>query len=321
MRMPAILAAFAASVAALTPLHAAAQDDERTAEERAQDEARQIIVEGERQTNRTARDMARELTPRAYSATEPLPRFQARICPGVWGLSPEFAQPVIDRIYDNAERAGIPINEVENCAANVWVIVVEDPQATYQQLREERSFLVRGLHPRVRREIADQIGPVVAWHRTSTRTLEGVVVQTGFEAVTAQMEARLTGGGLVGIPTDRMSRTATAIRQDIDYAILLVQRSALADRDLLAVADFATMRLLGRARQPEGDTPFSTVLSFVNEDWTADRMTEFDWAYLDSLYGGRPNMPSRMALRNLGTRMINASDERDEREGVTPSGS
>ena len=318
MRMPAILAALSASVAAFTPLHAAAQDNERTAEERAQDEARQIIVEGERQTNREARDMARELTPRAYSASEPLPRFQSPVCPGVWGLSPEYAQPVIDRIYDNAERAGIRINDTENCLANVWIIVVDDPQATYAQLREDRNFLVRGLHPRDRREINAQQGPVVAWHRVSTRTLDGTEIATGFDAVTAQMEAAASGSGPITVPTDRMSRSGTAIRQDIDFAILLLQRSALEGRDLMGIADFATMRLLGRARQPDEDTRFTTVLSFFDEDWNADALTEFDRAYLRSIYRGRPNTPSRMALRDIGTLMINESEER---EGVTPSGS
>ncbi|WP_156172159.1 hypothetical protein [Aurantiacibacter gangjinensis] len=309
MKSIAATALAALCLSALPPAHA------QTAEEQAQDEQRRIVVEGERQTNRAARDQARELTPRAYSTSEPLPRFQADVCPGVWGLSPEFAQPMIDRIYSNAERAGIPVNATENCRANVWIIVVDDPQETYNSLREERSFLVRGLHPRVRREIAEEHGSTVAWHRTSMRTLEGAPLVTGFEAVTANMAAISGTGAPIPSQTDRMSRTRTAIRQDIDFAILLVERSALADRNLFGVADFATMRLLGRARVPENETAFSTVLAYFTDEYSADEMTMWDRAYLRSMYRGLPNRPSSQALRDLGTLMMR---ENEQRPDVTP---
>ena len=81
----------------------------------------------------------------SYSAQVPIARFQRPVCPGVWGLTEENAQAVLDRIVFNALQADIPVAEEPDCGANVWVIVVDDAEATFERLREEDSFLTRHL--------------------------------------------------------------------------------------------------------------------------------------------------------------------------------
>lgn len=262
-----------------------------------------IVVEGERVVDgQEVGRLGRDITPRPDTSQDPLARFQRPICPGVWGLSPENAQLMIDRMYDNAERAGVEINEDPECGANVWVIFVDDPQETFQQLRDEEAFLVRGLDYWKRKAVTEQEGPVLAWNVISIRNEEGIAIAGPGETAAAATDARASGDGIPANTVTTMSRTRTAIRQDIEMSVMLVQRSAIAGLDAVALGDYATMRTLARTRPPRRDNAYDTILSLFDEDAEirpTDRLTDFDLAYLQSLYASRADRPSRIALRNV----------------------
>ncbi|MEL1251195.1 hypothetical protein [Aurantiacibacter gilvus] len=261
-----------------------------------------IVVEGDRIVDgEEVGRLGRDITPRPSTSQDPLARFQRPICPGVWGLSPENAQLVIDRMYDNAERAGVDINEDPECGANVWVIFVDDPQETFQQLRDENAFLVRGLDYWKRKAVTEQEGPVLAWNVIGIYNEEGMPVASPSETAAAATDARALGDGIPGNTVTTMSRTRTAIRQDIELSVMLVQRSAIAGLDAVALGDYATMRTLAQTRPPRRENAYDTVLTLFDEDDVSppDRLTDFDLAYLQSLYSSREDRPSRMALRNV----------------------
>lgn len=269
-----------------------------------------IIVEGERNIDGSdARQQARDITFPVDSYAEPLARFQRAICPGVWGMRPENAQLVIDRIYDNAEYVGAQINQTENCGANVWVIIVDDPAATYDAMLEKRDPLLRGLTKFERSRIDKQQGPVRAWHRTTTRDENGIEVATGFETASDFLAAKTGGSGAASptppaVSTTNMSRLRLPIREDLDMAIVLVARSALGSIDALALADYVSMRALARTEEPNEEDlleeeVYHTILSLFDEDSAADRLTVFDRAYLRGLYRSGPYRPARMGVASL----------------------
>lgn len=262
------------------------------AQEAEQAEDSTIIVTGEvsREVDEgEVRSQTRAITPRGSIIGQPLARFQQPVCPGVWGLSGESAQLIIDRIYYNAEAAGLALNEDAGCAANVIVAFVPDPHAEFQSLRDARNPLVEGLSYWERKRVAETDGPVLAWNVVSTRTAAG--------------QAR-TGRPPVYDGTE-MSRLSSATRRDIESAVVLIDVDAMLALDGIAVADYATMRLLARTRPPRNDEPvYGTILSlFDNPADAPERMTDFDRAYLASLYAGRANTPGGMALRNVGDLM------------------
>lgn len=270
MNKSAIAIALAASLA--LPLPLAAQDSPAPPSDE------EIVVEGEREPRSwEAREQARDITPRARTGFEPLARFQNPICPGVWGLAPASAQLLIDRIYQNAEQAGVAVNITEGCRANIWVIFVDDPQAEFAKMRRESEFLLDGLDHWELERIEDQDGPAIAWNLTSTRTREGMLPTPG----SAQFETTL------------MSRTNTAVREDIELSVVLIRRDAVADLDVVAVADYATMRALAKTEPPRRDTAYSTALALFDRDSAPTRLTEFDLAYLQDLYSSRATQPGR----------------------------
>ena len=261
---------FTAMCALALPMAASAQD------------ADEIIVQGERVDRSEARGQARDITPRSSGWGDPLARFQKPICVGVWGLLPENAGIVIDRVYENAERVGIPIEETEGCAANVWAIFVDDPQKTFADLRRENSFMVEGLPYFERERIEEERGPSLAWNVVSTRNREGEVISIG----------DVDPGSMAVNPVTSMSRLQSAVRNDIEWSVVLIARSALADLDAHSVADYVTMRALARTETPDpSDMAFSTIMTLFDEG--ADRLTDFDLAYLRDLYSSSPLQPGR----------------------------
>ena len=278
---------------ALTPGLAAAQEATPP-----QADKNTIIVEGARIERDAVRETAREVTARPRTYSDPLPRFQKPICPGIWGMLPENAQPVIDRIYDNAERAGIDIETDPLCTANVWIIVVDDPDATFADLRRERSFMIRELTLADRREVESQTGPARSWSIVSYRNRDGELVPG------LSPESRFRNGGPTVNPVTNMSRLESAMRLDMEASVLLLARSALADVDAFTLADYATMRLLAQTRVPEDGGAVDTVLALFDEGADApQRLSRFDLAYLQALYRSSPTRPGRMAVGNVGTLM------------------
>lgn len=284
------------SLACIAPAGAAAQDANP-------DET--IVVEGTPDVDGSeARQQARDITHPNDGFSEPLARYQGPICPGVWGMKSDNAQMVIDRIYFNAEYVGAPVNIEENCKANLWVIVVDDPAAEFEKLVKSSDILVRPLTKFERKRVRQQDGPVRAWQLITTRDENGEQVATGHELANAFLEARTMGTPPPSLPTTNMSRLRLPIRQDIEVSIVMVARQALASLDAVALADYATMRSLARTEEPEEDEVadgdvYDTILSLFGDDAPNDRLTVFDRAYLRGVYRSGAYRPARMGVASL----------------------
>ena len=262
-------------------------------------EAENIVVIGEAAEAEVdsgeVRQQARAVTPRASYANEPLARFQAPICPGVWGLSGESAHYIIDRIYFNAEAAGLELDEVAGCAANVIVAFVDDPMAEFDAMVTHDHQLVAALSFDEKQRVRDITGPVLAWNVVATVTRDG--------------QSRL--GDPPSFDTTEFSRLNSATRRDMAASVVMMDTDLLEDIDGLALADYATMRALARTVPVEQDEAnYGTILSLFSDPVNAPQsLTDFDRAYLASLYAGRANLPGQMALRDVGARMEDAAAE------------
>lgn len=278
----ALLLLTAAALASGTPL--LAQDDPRNPD---------IVVTGEVEAGAVdageVRQQVRAVTPRGGTINEPLARFQNPVCVGVWGLSGESAGFVIDRVYYNAEAAGIAIDDQPGCAANVIVAFVPDPMREFEDMVAARHHLVEPLTFDERRRVRETDGPALAWYLVSTRTA--------------------TGEGRSGDPptfdTTQASRLVTGTRRDLELALVMIDSDLLSDLDALALADYASMRALARTRPVDQQgNPTGTILALFDDPVRAPQsLTEFDRAYLASLYASRANLPGQYALRDIGERM------------------
>ena len=256
----------------------------------AQDADNQIVVEGQRIDPERARDMSRDISSDLNGFDAPMARFQNPICVGIWGLPPDFAEPVINRVYDNAERAGIEVDDSAGCNANVWAIFVDDPAETFEQLRDEDSFLLRQLSWANRNRVKDQSGPVRAWHITSTRDRGGMIVATGEDTLDPPVNS-----------VTSMSRLQSAVRFDLEKSVVLIQRSAIVGMDVHSLGDYISMRSLAPTVEPDAESANATVLGVFTTGPTY--LTDFDRAYLQTLYASASTTPGRNVHGRVGSTM------------------
>lgn len=282
MRKAALLPLMFASLGLALSQPALAQDDNETS----RDSDDVIIVEGNRAvTVRDVRRQAGSITPRAGTAGAPLARIRREICVGVYGLAPESARLVIDRIYYNAEAVGLTVSEEEGCIANIVVAIVDDPHEEFAAMRRDRHRLVQGINYWERKRVADQEGPAIAWNSVVTTAYDG---------------SRPNGGRPPIFETTQMGRTDSATLREIMVSVVLVDRDALADLDGVTLADYSTMRTLARTRTPIEDISAPTVLGLFSGDYAPDRLSAFDMGYLRSLYGGPGDRPMSYAMADIG---------------------
>lgn len=214
----------------------------------------------------------------------PLARFEDRLCPGVVGLEEDFAFALNARIRANAERLGIRLLG-DACRPNFIVVFTEDGEAVFRQLMEESQEYFRFLDIGQKNDILEP-GPVHVWSNVEPRTLTGMPI--------AQVR-NLTEPPRAG-SFGAHSRIYTTVRRDISSVMITFDRDAVRGMSLRQLADYATMRGLAQTRVPRG-TVMDSILSLFDRDAPPVALTEFDEAYLRSLYEGLPNLP---AFRKIG---------------------
>lgn len=218
---------------------------------------------------------------------KPLARFETPLCPGVVGLTVETAEIVVDRIRENAQNAGLRLADAAKCEANLIVAFVDDGQDYLQRLARSNPRSFGDMLPADRRTLLAREGPARTLQLTQTMTRDGMPV--------------VRRENLAQVPQTAMwmahSRIYTATREDLTSSLVLIDRTAAAQTDLLALADYATMA--GLAQQHPAVGQGGSILTLFEGDGTADRtnaLTSGDGAFLASLYGSIANLPASAHL-------------------------
>jgi hypothetical protein len=96
------------------------------------------------------------------------------------------------------------------------------------------------------------------------------------------------------------SKIYTATRNDILYALVLIDREAARGLNVAQLADYALYRSLTRTLPQTPDTRADSILALFDGSGARPAgLTEFDRAYLDELYDGVPNLPAPARLAQL----------------------
>jgi len=290
----ALLAAIPAAL--LVSLPAAGQESEPPPAAREEGDDN-IVVTGERATHREVSRQAREITDIGGGIRRhPLARIEDRLCPGVLGLKQAGAELMVDRIRWNAEKLGLWLADDTNCSANLIIAFVEDGQAALAALVDERPYLFDTMTRPERLAMLAEEGPVRVWTTAETRTRDGMPIE--------QHES------LFDPPVVSMwmahSKIYLTIREDITQVVVLFDREGVRGKSIIQLADYATMRGFARTRPTDGDAALDTILALFDANHEPPpSLTDFDQAYLRSLYEEIPNLPA-------ATRLLDVSDELDE---------
>lgn len=252
----------------------------------AQEQDASIVVTGDRgkPNSREVSRQAREVSDLTSDIRDkPLARIEDRLCPGVIGLKREAAELMVDRIRWNAERLDMWMADENGCSPNLIVAFVEDGKSQVAELFERQPWLFQTLTVPQRKALLEEDGPVRVWTTAQMRTRDGMPI--------ARRES------LDAPPTVRMwmahSKIYLTIREDITQVVVLFDREAVRGKTVIQLADYATMRGFARTRPIDGSAPLGTILALFDPNYEAPAgLTDFDQAYLRSVYEGIPNLPA-----------------------------
>ncbi len=298
-----LAAALAGTLLAAAP--AAAQDGAETDGEPSAD----IVVTGEKPTHAEVTRQARDVTDIGSDIRDrPLARVEDRLCPGVIGLKREGAELMIDRIRWNAEQLHMWMADDTDCRANLIIAFVDDGKAEIAGLVDRQPQLFETLSRPERLALLGEDGPVRVWTTAQTRTRDGMPIE--------RRES------LTNPPTVSMwmahSKLYLTIREDITQTVVLFDREGAKGKSIVQLADYATMRGLARTRPVQGDARLDTILALFDPDHEPPaQLTDFDQAYLRSLYKEIPNLPAAMKLGGVGDELERVAAERAAEPAAT----
>lgn len=292
-RLPSVIAAIAV-LASAAP--AAAQGD-----------ADEIIVQGTR-----AEEMAQAYAGQvalAPAAADQYARWNHDLCPSVAGLAPEVAQTLIDHLALRGQAIGLGI-EPTGCRPNLVIIFTTDSDRVAREIVDTRRDLMGYFSEddvvTAGREGLDAFAntprPVRWWHISNRTTSDGATLgetrtRTGRStrnAVIAQsgniQSAATAGSGFEGVESVRSqgTRVRRATRQDMSFALVIVDTRRLTGLPTEAVADYVAMAAFVQLDPAADMSSFPSVLNLFRDQAagvTPTRgMTDWDLAYLQGLY-------------------------------------
>lgn len=295
----------ALTAACLTPLTAAAQA-EQSAETELDAGDSSIVVTGDRErpaqreVSRQAREIS-DITSDIYD--RPLPRIEDRLCPGVLGLRRDAAELMVDRIRWNAEQLNMWLADDTDCSPNLIIAFVEDGKQQIADLQDRQPWLFQSMTIPERKALLEETGPVRVWTTAQMRTRDGMPIPRR-ESLDVP-------------PTVQMwmahSKIYLTIREDITQVVVLFDRDGVRGKSVIQLADYATMRSFARTKPATGDAPLDTILALFDPDSDGPTgLTEFDQAYLRSVYDSIPNLPAASKLLGVNRQLSRMEKEREK---------
>lgn len=280
-----------------------AQPEEAQPEEPQEDD--RIVVTGEREapTHREVSRQAREISDISSDIYDkPLARIEDRLCPGVIGLKREAAELMVDRIRWNAERLDMWMADDTSCSPNLIIAFVEDGKAQIAELFNKQPWLFATLTIPEREALLEESGPVRVWTTAQMRTRDGMPIQR---------RESLDAPPVVSMWMAH-SKLYLTIREDITQVVVLFDRDAVRGKTVIQLADYATMRSFARTKPTDGSAPLDTILALFD---TASEgpagLTDFDQAYLRSVYEGIPNLPAASKLLGVNRELKQLVEEQE----------
>jgi hypothetical protein len=243
-----------------------------------QREASEIVVSGNRleQAEKTA-DVAKAITWRPPKG-DPLPRHYQPVCTEIFGLPPEYAEVIAERIRDNMRALGLSVGG-KNCQANAWVGFVSDSYESVKLLRKSNPEMFGELHDYEIDRILAGSKAAQAWHALEEKGVDGRPIDyTEIEIGGVKKPIRINRQFQTG-------RLVSTTRIDMIGAIVLFDNRLASGKTVRQLADYATFRLLAPVKEPEEPYDMPSILAlFSTEAAAVTGLTEFDWSYLRAYY-------------------------------------
>lgn len=248
-----------------------------------------VITSEARDEAEKARRYIARVTERRFG-DPPLARFSDSVCVTTFGLPQVAGQIVVDRVSEIAASLGLRVGQT-GCSPNLLVAFVDNGQEALSRFRG--SGAMKGQTLRDIERIVTEPGPARSWSEVELRGRDGE------RPYYSPDQPPLIRGMAI-------SRLSSPVRLDVVSATVFIDRSALPDRDMTQIADYAAMRALSGVRLRDRAAEGSILELFTPKgDARAPRsLTKFDIGYLKGLYAGRGDLPGSMKRQSIVSYML-----------------
>jgi hypothetical protein len=229
-------------------------------------------------------------------------RWDRRLCLAIEGVSEAQRAFLAGAIAAEARPLGVDVEAGRRCDPSAFVIFSADPDALLARIGDTRPYFFGGIPLESQRALRASSGPV-RW--LSFSQLRGAAGErpTGFSTDIGKGGAERTVPSLRSTP----SRVQTAARMDVQSMVVLVDARHLAGVSNGSLAAYLSMVILGNVRPDHRADAAVSVLGLFDEarrgDVVTAGLTEWDRAYLRSLYQGNWNLTAGQRMARIGAAM------------------
>ena len=246
----------------------------------------------------------------ADSGNGRIARWDRKVCAGVAGVKPEYAQLVADRIAAASLKVGLEVGEPD-CKVNVLVVFTADADGFVQRVMKNhphafsRYDLEMTSGRAAFRRFQNSDAPVRWWHVTHRVTEDGVRYNSG-----DQVQVYSTG------------RISSRTRDDFDRATVVVDVKKVGQVRFAALADylaFVSLAQIDPAAQPK--TGSSILNLFADKEAgtePSEGLTAWDVAYLTGVYEARRDTRNSDGQKRDITRSMGKELKEGEEGGDKP---
>ncbi len=293
----------------------------------AQTQSDPIVVTAEMMRERTAAyASAIALAP---EDTDQYARWDDDLCPRVAGLPAAEAQRLIDRIARRAHEVGLD-PAPSGCTANLIIIFAPNANQVAREVVDTRRDLLGYYGERnvisAGRDALEAFTStpraVRWWHVAHRMSADGDELgnqqaergNSGAEsaamsqaAASGNISSGLSAGSFEGVDAVRSSgaRTRRNTRQDLRFALIIVDAPGVSGVSSQALGDYLAMAALAQLNPDTDMSSFPSILNLFN---TASQpppaaMSDWDTAFLQGLYRTRRDAAARQQRSDIARRM------------------
>jgi hypothetical protein len=232
-------------------------------------------------------------------------RWSDSVCVGAVNLRRTSGQYVVDRVSEVALDLGLDIGE-PGCSPNILVLATEDGPGLARALVSERPYAFRPGYAG-----ASQSRASLQRFQSNERPVRWWHVSLPVDSDTGAPAVSLPGYGPAMVSVQG-SLLRTEIRNDLTRAFIIVDFVRAEGVSLEQLADYVAMVAFAQV-DPEARTgAFDTILNLFDDEAPPPRMTDWDRAYLRSLYSAELNQRSSAAQRGAIASSMSRDRERTE---------
>jgi hypothetical protein len=213
-------------------------------------------------------------------------RYHKPVCPLIMGFSQDSTDFIGNRIRQDAQSVGTPIEMTSKCAANLIIILAENGGNLMLDIRKNQPGWIAGLSQQEIDSLVNQPGNVRSWTLNVMKNEDGIAASSNRVA---------KGGSLDDQPVLRVM-SASIIKQpfriDIEASFVIIDKQAVEGLSLTQIADYAAMRgFINSQSLPTGYDARTILALFVTEPSKREmELSAFDIGYLRAIYGSPGTM-------------------------------